>query len=140
MRRAVAVDLGTRRIGIAASDSSGALAFPRPFVARCGDRGAEHRAIIEIVDEVGADLVVVGLPIGLDGRQGSAASAAAQEAAELALALEGRGVCVEMFDERFTTVEAHAGLAAAGKGSRARRTRVDSAAAAVLLQAWLDAR
>lgn len=138
--RAVAVDLGTRRIGIAVSDSSGTLAFPRPLVARCGDRAAEHRAIGQIVDEVGADVVVVGLPLGLDGRRGPAARAAAEEAAELGRALEGRGVVVETFDERFTTVAAHAGLASAGKGTRARRARVDSAAATVLLQAWLDAR
>lgn len=140
MTRAVALDLGTRRIGIAVSDSSGTLAFPRPLVERRGDRAAEHRAIEAIVEEVGAEVVVVGLPLGLDGRHGPAAHAAAEEAAELARMLEGRGVVVETFDERFTTVEAHAGLAAAGAGGRVRRKRVDSAAAAVLLQSWLDSR
>lgn len=138
--RAVAVDLGARRIGIAVSDSAGRLAFPRPLIARRGDRDAEHRAIAAVVDEAGAEVVVVGLPLGLDGRRGAAASAAAEEAAELARALEGRGVAVVTHDERFTTVEAHAGLSAAGTGGRARRNRVDSAAATILLQAWLDAR
>lgn len=140
MTRAIGIDLGTRRIGIAVSDSSGSLAFPRPLVERCGDRTAEHRAIRQIVDEVSAGVVVVGLPLGLDGRRGAAARAAEEEAAALARTFEGRGVIVETFDERFTTVEAHAGLASVGNGGRARRARVDSAAATVLLQAWLDAR
>ncbi|MGH8981869.1 MAG: Holliday junction resolvase RuvX [Acidimicrobiales bacterium] len=140
MTRAVAVDLGTRRIGIAVSDSAGALAFPRPLVERCGDRAAEHVAIERIVDEVGAQILVVGLPLCLDGRRGPAALAAAQEATELARRFSVRGVDVVTFDERYTTVEAEAGLVAAGRGGRARRARVDSAAATVLLQSWLDAR
>lgn len=138
--RAVAVDLGSRRIGIAVSDAAGTLAFPRPLVERRGDRAAEHRLIAEIVDEVGAQVVVVGLPLGLDGRHGPAARAAADEAAELARALEGRGVVVETFDERLTTVQAATALVAAGASGRARRQRIDSAAATVLLQSWLDAR
>jgi len=140
MTRAIAVDLGTRRIGVSVSDSSGTMAFPRPFLARSGDRAADHRSILEVVDDVGADVIVVGLPIGLDGRRGRAARGIEEEAAELAAALAGRGVDVELFDERFTTVEAHAVLSSAGKDTRARRNRVDSAAATVLLQAWLDGR
>lgn len=138
--RAVAVDLGERRIGVAVSDSAGTMAFPRPRIDRSGDRAADHRAIAAVVDEVGAAVVVVGLPLSLDGRHGRAAEAAAAEAAELAASLGRQGVQVETQDERLTTVSAHAALAATGRRGAARRDSVDSAAATVLLQSWLDRR
>jgi putative Holliday junction resolvase len=138
--RAVGVDLGSRRIGVAVSDAAGALAFPRPHIERHRERALDHRAIAAVVDEVGAGVVVVGLPLSLDGSRGAAARAAEEEAAELAGALEGRGVTVETVDERLTTVSADAALRAAGARGPERRTRVDSAAATVLLQSWLDAR
>lgn len=138
--KAVAVDFGARRIGVAVSDASGALAFPRPYIARHKDRALDHRAIADVVDEVGAVVVVVGLPLSLDGRVGPAARAVEEEAAELARVLEGRGVAVETFDERYTTVAAEAALGSTGTRGRQRRMRVDSAAATVLLQSWLEAR
>lgn len=140
MTRAVGVDLGSRRIGIAVSDAEGSLAFPRPRIVRRGDRAADHAAIVEVVDEVGAEVVVVGLPLSLDGSCGPAARAAAEEARALAAALASRGVRVETVDERLTTVTAEAALGTAGRRGQQRRLRVDSAAAAVLLQSWLDAR
>ena len=138
--KAVAVDLGSRRIGVAVSDAAGSLAFPRPCIARHDDRAADHRAIAAVVDEVGAGVVVVGLPLSLDGSRGPAARAVEEEAAALTKSLEGRGVRVETFDERFTTVAAQSALASAGTRGRHRRMRVDSAAATVLLQSWLEAR
>lgn len=140
MTKAIAVDLGSRRIGIAVSDAGGSLAFPRPYIGRHNARPLDHLAIAQVVDEVGADVVVVGLPLSLDGRRGPAARAAEQEAAELAAALAGRGVTVQTFDERLTTVSADAALGSAGSHPRQRRMRVDSAAATVLLQSWLDSR
>lgn len=140
MTRAVAVDLGERRIGVAVSDSAGTMAFPRPRIDRSGDRAADHRAIAAVAEEVGAEVVVVGLPLSLDGRRREAAVAAVAEASELATALAQRGVRVETLDERLTTVSAHAAMATAGKRSAERRDSVDSAAAAVLLQSWLDRR
>jgi putative holliday junction resolvase len=138
MSRAVGVDLGSRRIGIAVSDGRGALAFPRPRIDRGRDRRADHQAIAAVVEEVGAQVVVVGLPLSLDGRHAAAAVAAQAEADELAAVLDERGVRVETFDERLTTVSAESAMAAAGKRSVERRRSVDSAAATVLLQAWLD--
>ncbi|MGP8060658.1 MAG: Holliday junction resolvase RuvX [Acidimicrobiales bacterium] len=139
-RRSVALDLGSRRIGVAVSDSAGTMAFPRPVIDRSGDPVRDHRAIVTVVDEEAAGVVVVGLPLSLDGRRGPAARAAASEAEVLAAELAGRGVRVETFDERFTTVSADAALAETGSSSRERRRSVDSAAAAVLLEAWLAAR
>lgn len=138
--RAVGVDLGARRIGVAVSDAAGALAFPRAVIGRGRDRRHDHEAIAAVVAEVGATTVVVGLPLSLDGGRGPAAVAAADEAAALSRLLGPRGVSVETFDERFTTVAAAGAMASAGKSSRAARRTLDSAAAAVLLQSWLDAR
>jgi putative Holliday junction resolvase len=138
--RAVGVDLGSRRIGIAVSDRTGSLAFPWGVLERAGDPGAERRRIAEVVAELEATTVVVGLPLSLDGHAGAAARAAGEEADRLAVELAGAGVTVETFDERLTTVSARTALAAGGTRGRAARRRIDSAAATVLLQAWLDAR
>lgn len=140
MTRAVALDLGSRRIGVAVSGGGGAMAFPRETIRRCGDRVAEHRAIAAVVDEVGADVVVVGLPLSLDGRERASARSAVEEAEALAGVLGDREVRVELYDERLTTVTADAALTAAGKRSPQRRRSVDSAAATVLLESWLAAR
>jgi putative Holliday junction resolvase len=131
------VDLGERRIGVAVSDSGGALAFPLCVVDREGDPAADRERLAAIALEHDVSTVVVGLPISLDGTLGPAAALAVVEAAALAAALTP--IPVVTFDERLTTVSATAGQQAAGKSTKAGRSTVDSAAAAVLLQAWLDA-
>ncbi len=138
--RAVALDLGTRRIGVAVSNRGGSVAFPRPMIQRGADPRSDRLAVLALVEEIDAGVVVVGLPLSLNGREGPAARAARSEAALLESALAGSGVRVETFDERLTTVSADAALASAGKDARARRSVVDSAAATVLLQAWLETR
>jgi len=137
--RVAAIDLGARRIGVAVSDSSGLLASPRCTVERSGDPAADRAAIVAVVLEADARHLVVGLPLSLDGRRRAAAVAAEAEAEALRTMLAPQGVPVETFDERLTTVTAERSLAAAGRTGRARRRVVDQAAAAVLLQAWLDA-
>lgn len=136
--RVLGLDLGARRIGVAVSDSDGSLATPRCTIVRSGDPQADRQKVADLVDETRARRVVVGLPISLDGRRGTAARAAEQEATELRDLLESRGVEVETFDERLSTVTAERRLADAGHGSIARRKVVDAAAATVILQAWLD--
>lgn len=136
----VGLDLGARRIGVAVSDRAGVLASPARTIERTGDEDADRTAMVEAVVELDAERVVVGLPLGLDGRAGRAARAALAEAEVLAAALAERGVAVETYDERFTTVTAERALAESGRRGRDRRRVVDQAAAAVLLQAWLDAR
>jgi putative Holliday junction resolvase len=132
------IDLGTRRIGVAVSDARGTLASPRTTLVRSGDPAADRDALVTLVTEEGAQRVVVGRPLSLDGRAGPAAKAADEETAALADALAPLGVAVDSFDERFTTVTADQALAAAGRSARQRRDVVDQAAAAVMLQAWLD--
>ncbi|MDD9371137.1 MAG: Holliday junction resolvase RuvX, partial [Acidimicrobiales bacterium] len=69
----MALDIGSRRIGVALSDSNGSVATPYEVVQRSGDRSRDHRRIGELVDEAGAEVVVVGLPFSLDGSIGPAA-------------------------------------------------------------------
>ena len=135
--RALGIDLGSKRVGVAVSDSDGTLATPYEVISRSGDRTIDHGRIAAMVDEAGADVVVVGLPRSLDGSLGAAARAALDEAGDLRAALQ---VPVETWDERLTTVTAHQQLAAAGVSSRRRRGVIDQVAASVMLQAWLDHR
>lgn len=138
--RAVGVDLGARRIGIAVSDSAGTLATPRGTIVRSGDRERDRRALVDLVSEEEAVVVVVGHPLSLDGTRGPAATAAEAEAEALGTLLAPHGVRVELFDERLTTVTAHQALSAGGTKGRNQRAVVDQTAAAVMLMAWLDGR
>jgi putative Holliday junction resolvase len=135
--RALGLDLGARRIGVAISDGEGRVATPIATLARAStkDRGADHRAIADLVAEWGAEVVAVGLPLSLDGTVGPAAEGVLAEVAELARLLS---VPVETVDERFTTVTADQRLEASGVRRRDRSRLIDQVAAAVLLQAWLD--
>lgn len=133
--RALALDLGSKRIGIALS--SGTLATPYEVLPRSGDRRRDHRRIAEHVAETGAELVVVGLPLSLDGSLGPAARGVLTEVDELAAAV---GVPVETWDERLSTVTAERSLLDQQLRAPARRRVVDKVAAAVILQSWLDAR
>ena len=135
--RALGIDLGSRRIGVAVSDSAGSLAMPYEVVVRSGDRRRDHLRIAELVAEAEAELVVVGVPYSLDGSIGPAASNALDEAEELACTIP---VPVETYDERFTTTTADRSLMDRNMKAAARRRVVDKVAAAVILQSWLDTR
>ncbi len=133
--RVLALDLGSRRIGVAVSDPSGTIASPHAVLERTGDTRRDHRAVADLVAETGAEVVVVGLPLSMTGERGPAARAAAAEITELAAVLP---VPVVTHDERLTTISAERSLRGAGVRGARRRERVDKVAAAVILQAWLD--
>lgn len=148
--RVLAIDLGDRRIGVARSDLERKVALPLEVIARSGDVEDDHRRIAALVDEWSATTVVVGLPIGLNGRRGPAATKALAEVEELQAAV---AVPVETWDERLSTTEVLAHRRRAlqerdrsrreGRGGRAAgrgRVVVDDLAAAVVLQGWLDAK
>jgi putative holliday junction resolvase len=137
-RRAVGLDLGSRRIGVAVTDSAATVVLPRSTVLRTGHPDRDRQALVDLVLEVDAETVVVGHPLSLDGTRGPAARAVEAEAEALAEALAAHGVELELFDERLTTASAERELASAGLRSRRRRAVVDRSAAAVLLAAWLD--
>ncbi|MDG2426951.1 MAG: Holliday junction resolvase RuvX [Acidimicrobiales bacterium] len=139
--RALGLDLGTKRIGVAVSDSDGRVATPVEVVQRMGDRPLEHRALTDLVVEWEVGVVVVGIPYSLDGSTGPMARSMAAEAVELDRVLGARlGVPVETYDERLTTVTAERALREQDLRVPQRRKVVDMVAAAVMLQAWLDAR
>jgi putative holliday junction resolvase len=129
----LAVDPGSVRIGVARCDPNGVLATPLTVVRR-GRGDLDALASLALAEE--AMEIVVGLPRSLSGREGPAAATAKQFAADLAARVAP--VPVRLVDERFTTATAHDALRAGGHDSRARRENVDSAAAAVLLEAALE--
>ena len=137
MARVVAIDLGTKRIGVACSDVTRTLASPHVVIERRGSLAADHAALKREIEELEADCVVVGLPIGLNGRDGHAARSVRTEVESLRQALSP--IPVEFVDERFTTVTAHRSLQERNMRADARRKVVDKVAAAVMLQNWLDA-
>ena len=132
----LALDLGSKRIGVAVSDDARTVATPVATVARHGDRPRLHRELAELVAEWDAGLLLLGLPIALDGSIGPAAQAVLVERDELAAVV---GVPVEVHDERLTTRIADRALRERGDlDARARRKLVDQVAASVILQDWLD--
>ncbi|MEL6985603.1 MAG: Holliday junction resolvase RuvX [Actinomycetota bacterium] len=133
--RALALDLGRRRIGVAVCDDARLVATPYRTVQRSGHRPDEHATLAALVEEVAAGVVVVGLPLSLDGSAGPAAKAVLSEVKALRRLLD---VPVETHDERLSTVTAEAQLADGGVRGRQRRDVVDQVAAAVILQSWLD--
>ncbi|MCO6011365.1 Holliday junction resolvase RuvX [Actinoallomurus purpureus] len=130
----IGVDAGSVRIGVARSDPGGILASPLETV-RSGKGDIDR--IIQIVAENDAIEVIVGLPTSLSGREGPAAATARRFASKIARRLDPE--TVRLFDERLTTVTAESGLRDQGVRGQARRKVVDQAAAAVLLQAALEA-
>ncbi len=135
--RVLAVDLGSKRIGLALSDPSRTIASPLGMIERGRSRAADHDAIAAVVDEHEVALVVVGLPKSLSGAEGPAARAARTEIAAIAERL-GERCPVVAHDERLTTVSAHRALRDGNVKGRDRRDKVDKVAAAVLLQHFLE--
>ena len=134
--RALGLDLGERRVGVAVCDSAGTVATPVETLIRTGDADRDLQAIAGQVREWEVEIVVVGLPISLDGSEGPAALAARSEIDRLGRLL---GVPVVSYDERLTTVIAERSLMEQQMRGTQRRGVVDRVAAAVILQSWLDA-
>jgi len=125
--RVVALDYGSARCGVAVSDPTGTLATPLEPVLAPGTRKGLRR-VVRVVEETGAERVVLGLPLSLSGGDSAQTAETRAFAERLRAALT---VPVELYDERFTTALAHQ---AGGTAS------LDSRAAAVLLDEWLNVR
>jgi putative Holliday junction resolvase len=140
--RVVGLDLGRRRIGIAVSDPSGTLATPWRTVSGAGSAdvvtGRIAASLAELAqDDVPVARVVVGHPFHLDGRpheEGARVTAVVRAIAERT------GLPVTLQDERLTSVEAEQRLALRERDWRRRKARLDAAAAAIILQDYLDGR
>jgi putative Holliday junction resolvase len=135
--RVLALDVGTRRLGVAVSDPTGTVASPLATVPR-RTPAEDARTIAALADEQAAATVVVGLPVTLAGREGPAATTVRAYLAELAPLLPG--LAFELVDERLSTAAAERALVGGGVRRRHRRQVVDQVAASVFLQTWLDRR
>ena len=134
--RVLALDLGSKRIGVASSDLTRTLASPVSVVLRRANHTEDHCEIAKIVNEYEPDAIVVGFPLGLDGREGRAAALIRAEVTELEAKFAP--IPLILHDERFTTATAHQSLKDRNMKAQDRRHVVDKVAAAVLLQTWLD--
>ncbi|GAB4252342.1 MAG: Holliday junction resolvase RuvX [Candidatus Methylacidiphilales bacterium] len=134
MSRILALDPGTKRIGVAISDETRTLARPLPFLP-AQSFNAFCQALKDLIRNQEVDLILVGLPRNMDGSYGTAA----EKAREFATRLKERVlVPVQMVDERLTTIMASRQLHEAGLDSRKQKSKIDSTAAQVLLQSYLD--
>jgi len=122
--RILAIDYGSQRIGLALSDPTGTLARPLPFLPAKADARLV-REIAELAQKEEAGLILLGLPRHMNGSLGEAATKATP-------------IPLKLVDERLSTVQASRQLQEAGKNSRKQRRCIDSEAAAVLLQGYLD--
>jgi putative Holliday junction resolvase len=129
--RVMALDVGERRVGVAVSDPTGTLATPHTVVQR-RSKAEDFAAVADLVAELDIELVVVGLPLTLNGEMGPQARRVTRYAQALAETLD---VPVEFYDERYSTVTANELLI---KSGRKRRVPIDAAAAAVILQDYLE--
>jgi putative Holliday junction resolvase len=134
--RAMALDLGEKRIGVALSDASWTIA--RSFtVLKRSSRLMDFERIGNIIDEQGVSLLIVGLPSLPSGGEGTMAAWVRDYAADLSSHVD---VEIKLWDESFSTMDAEASLRARGVKVRRRRGLIDAIAAAFILQSFLDAR
>lgn len=135
MSTIIGIDHGARRIGVAVGSTQTGMAFARPAIQR-RSLAVDLHEIEQLAWAEGADLVVVGLPLSMDGSEGSQAAAA--RAFGDGLAENGLRVAYE--DERLSSWEAGEQLRAAGRRPRRGSGELDSTAARLILQQYLDAR
>jgi putative holliday junction resolvase len=135
MQRALGVDLGEVRVGLALSDELGMLAHPlETIVVKKCEPVARVAELVRLRD-VGA--VVVGVARNMDGSRGDSARHGLEFIAKLAPCV---GCPVIPWDERLSTVQAERALREAGRSAKRQRAVIDQAAAQVILQSWLDSR
>ena len=134
MGRVIALDVGDVRIGVAVTDPTGTIAQPLEVYRRVG-YGPDCRYVQELCRRFDTTVVLLGLPLNMDGSAGGQAD----KVRAFAQQLEKKGFTVTFWDERMTTVTAERALIEGGVHRADRKRLVDKTAAAVILQAYLDA-
>lgn len=134
MGRTLGLDVGDKRIGVAVSDPMGWTAQPLTVIERVGV-AKDVAALRAATKDLEVDRVVAGLPLGMDGTEGTQAARVRRFCEALAAAT---GLEVVYQDERLTTVQSERLLESAGVRRERRRDVVDKMAAALILQSWLD--
>jgi putative Holliday junction resolvase len=134
------IDVGTVRVGVAICDRDSILATPYKTLDRNPKKNSDIRVIANLVQELGAVQVIVGLPRTMKGEEHASARMATEYAGLLAAELAARALAVpvNLVDERLSSVTAHRNLHEAGMSSRNHRKVVDQVAAAGILQHALD--
>jgi putative Holliday junction resolvase len=136
MGRVLCIDYGAKRHGIALSDALRMTARGLQTLERLPSRAEEFARITALVKEHAVDLVVMGLPLHMDGTPGTHHDEVLKYAEALTAHL---GIDVHLVDERRSTIQAQHHLKHVGSGGwKKRKARVDEVAAAVILQSWLD--
>jgi putative Holliday junction resolvase len=135
MARLLGIDPGTVRCGVAITDSAETMAFPRPALA---NDDAFIGAIGALIEEESVTTIVVGHPVGLSGSETASTTAANLLFDQLVKSFPD--LAVTQFDERLTTVEAQRSLSQAGMKTKQHRDHVDSAAAVIMLQHYVEGR
>jgi putative Holliday junction resolvase len=132
--RTLAIDYGSTRIGLALGDPTGTLARPLPFLPGKADAKLA-REIADLAQKHDVHLLILGLPRNMDGSSGEAATKVQAFAATLK---QATAIPIKLIDERLSTVQASRQLQESGKNTRKQRGQIDSEAACVLLQGYLD--
>jgi len=134
--RIIALDVGERRIGVALSDPTGTLATPLATIEQPSDDiRPTLDEIVRLVQENEASEIVVGIPVLLSGREGSQARTTRDFVRRLA---ERTAVPIRRVDERLSSVQAERMLRDSGAKPSREKGRIDAAAAAIILQSYLD--
>jgi putative Holliday junction resolvase len=139
-KKTICIDYGLKRIGVAISDDSGTVAFPRKFIMNenLNSSAAELKDII-IAENTSA--VVVGMPVGLSGQQSSLSIETEKFICEFKKIIENlpiKDIPIIAYDERFSTAQARKSLIDKDVKRKKRKQAIDSIAASFVLQAYLD--
>ena len=137
--RVLGIDLGERRVGVAVSDPTGAIAQPLPTLQRRAGKRMPLATLQSLAAEYEVQGIVIGLPLAPSGKDTDWTRTVREAASNLE---ERSGVPVHLVDERFTSQAAERAVRSLGlpKKKREEKGRVDAAAAVLILQSWLDAR
>lgn len=131
--KVLAIDFGTKRVGMALSDSKGSVVVGLPLYEMRGDGGDAER-IAEEIEKVGPERIVVGLPLNMDGTEGPAVTRVREFVEELRYHTE---VPIDLWDERLTSAEAAGRLRGVPVSRAKKRSHTNTVAAQVILESYL---
>ncbi|HHU03288.1 MAG TPA: Holliday junction resolvase RuvX [Christensenellaceae bacterium] len=133
MKRLIGLDIGDKRIGIAVSDTMRLIASPHSVIIR-SDLESDLSQLLKLQEELDADSFIVGLPLNMDGSRGFQC----EKVQEFVDNLEAEGVSTILWDERLSTKSAERSMIEAGVRRNKRKMSIDSVAAALILQSYLN--
>jgi len=133
MKKALGIDLGDARVGVAVSDDLGMLAHPLETISTQSTNVVKR--VLALAGERSAETIIVGMPRNMNGSHGPAADKAKAFIEELR---RETTLPIVSWDERLSTVSAQRALQEAGRNTRKQKSVIDQVAAQIILQSWLD--